>query len=313
MFDEIRNLPGCQALGVMIPFERNPMTVVVTGATGQLGRLIVESLLARGAEPTSIVAAGRQADKLAALAELGVATASIDYSDEASLAAAFAGADTVMLVSGSELGQRVAQHAAVIAAAEVAGVRRIVYTSAPQADTSTLVLAPEHKATEALIRASGLDFTILRNGWYSENYLGMLDQSDASGEIAVSVGDGRVASASRADYADAAAVVLLGEGHGGAVYELSGDVAWNFSDLAAAFSDILGRDIPFRAISTDEHIDEMTAAGLPPEAVQFIAVLDANIRDGVLAETSGDLARLIGRPTTPLLQGLRTARGILVG
>jgi NAD(P)H dehydrogenase (quinone) len=294
------------------------MSVVVTGATGHLGRLIVESLLSRGADPASIVAAGRQADKLAALAELGVATVQIDYSDAESLAAAFASADTVMLVSGSELGQRVAQHAAVITAAQAAGVSRIVYTSAPQADTSTLILAPEHKATEELIRASGLDFTILRNGWYSENYLGMLEQSDASGEIAVSVGDGRVASASRADYADAAAVVLLGaahEGaaHDGAVYELSGDVAWNFSDLAAAFGDILGRDIPFRSISTAEHIAEMTAAGLPSDAVQFIAVLDANIRDGLLAETSGDLARLIGRPTTPLLQGLRTARGILVG
>ncbi|GAA3891429.1 SDR family oxidoreductase [Leifsonia kafniensis] len=289
------------------------MTVVVTGATGHLGRLIVESLLARGAEPTSIVAAGRQADKLAALAELGVTTASIDYSDEASLAAAFVGADSVMLVSGTEMGQRVAQHAAVITAAQAAGVGRIVYTSAPQADTSALILAPEHKATEELIRASGLGFTILRNGWYTENYLDMLDQSDASGEIAVSVGDGRVASASRADYADAAAVVLLGEGHDGATYELSGDVAWNFGDLAAAFSDILGREIPFRAISTEEHIAEMTAAGLPAGAVQFVAALDSNIRDGALEVTSGDLAQLIGRPTTPLLQGLRTARGILVG
>jgi NAD(P)H dehydrogenase (quinone) len=289
------------------------MKIVVTGATGHLGRLIVASLLARGAEPASIVAAGRQADKLAELAELGVTTAGIDYSDEASLAAAFVGADTVMLVSGSDIGQRVPQHSAVIVAALAAGVSRIVYTSAPQADTSALVLAPEHKVTEELIRASGLGFTILRNGWYTENYLGMLDQSAASGEIAASVGDGRVASASRADYADAAAVVLLGDGHDGAVYELSGDVAWNFGDLAAAFSDILGREIHFRAISTEEHIAEMTAAGVPAGSVQFVAALDSNIRDGLLAGTSGELAQLIGRPTTPLLQGLRTAKGVLVG
>jgi NAD(P)H dehydrogenase (quinone) len=288
------------------------MTIVVTGATGHLGHLIVESLLARGAEPARIVAAGRQVDKLAGLAARGVTTAQIDYSDEASLAAAFAGADTVMLVSGSEVGQRVAQHSAVIAAAKAAGVARIVYTSAPHADSSALILAPEHKATEELIRASGLNFTLLRNGWYSENYLGVLEQAEVSGEIVASVGDGRVASASRADYADAAAAVLLGEGHDGAVYELSGDVAWNFDDLAAASSDILGREIVFHALSTEEHAAALTAAGLPAPTVDFVVGLDTNIRDGLLAETSGDLSRLIGRPTTPLLQGLRTARGELV-
>ncbi|WP_022886833.1 SDR family oxidoreductase [Glaciibacter superstes] len=283
------------------------MTVVVTGATGQLGRLIVESLISRGVAPGEIVATGRQIAKIDDLADRGVKVVRIDYLDEESLATAFAGADTLMLVSASEPGSRLAQHSAAIEAAQQAGITRIVYTSAPHADTSALLLAPEHKGTEEVIRSSGLAFTILRNGWYTENYGQALEQARDTGEIVASVGDGRVASASRIDFADAAAAVIVGDGHENATYELTGDVAWTFSDLADAAAEVLGQPVVYRPVSAEEHTAILTAAGLPAGTATFVVGLDGNIRDGLLSETPGELARLIGRPTTPLADGLRAA------
>ncbi|MFT2818039.1 SDR family oxidoreductase [Leifsonia sp. A12D58] len=283
------------------------MSIVVTGATGHLGRLAVESLIQRGVAPADIVAAGRNVERLQEFAGLGVNIAAIDYSDPASLTAAFEGADTLVLVSGSEVGKRVEQHANAINAAKAAGVSRIVYTSAPHADTTSLILAPEHKATEELISASGIPFTILRNGWYTENYAQTVEQAGQSGVIIASVGQGRVASASRADYAEAIAAVLTTPGHENSVYELSGDEAWTHDDLAAAAARILGRDVVYTPLSADEHLATLTAVGLPAETAGFIVALDANIADGLLGETSGDLARLIGHPTTPLEDGLRDA------
>lgn len=283
------------------------MSYVVTGATGHLGRLVVQHLLADGVPAADIVATGRRTERLADLAEQGVRVAAVDYGRPETIAAAVEGADAVLLVSGSEVGQRVEQHRAVIEAAQGAGVRRLVYTSAPQADTSPLVLAPEHKATEEILRASGLTFTILRNGWYTENYVGDVQQAAASGEIVAAVGDGRVASAPRDDFAAAAAVVLRTEGHDDAVYELSGDVAWGFDDLAAAASEVLGRPVVFRAVTSEERRAGLLAAGLDEGTAGFVVALDENTRDGLLAGTSGDLARLIGRPTTPLADALRAA------
>lgn len=283
------------------------MSYVVTGATGHLGRLVVQHLLADGVPAAEIVATGRRTERLADLADQGVRVAAVDYARPETIAAALEGADVVLLVSGSEVGQRVEQHRAVIEAAKGAGVRRLVYTSAPQADTSPLVLAPEHKATEEILRASGLTFTILRNGWYTENYLGDVQQAAASGEIVAAVGDGRVASAPRDDFAAAAAVVLRTEGHDDAVYELSGDVAWGFDDLAAAAAEVLGRPVVFRAVTSEERRAGLLAAGLDEGTAGFVVALEENTRDGLLAGTSGDLARLIGRPTTPLADALRSA------
>jgi NAD(P)H dehydrogenase (quinone) len=280
------------------------MSLVITGATGQLGRLVVESLLARGTAASDIVATGRSIDKLADLAERGVAVAALDYTDASSVAAVVKPGDTLLLVSGSEVGQRTAQHATVIAAAKEAGVARIVYTSAPQATTSALVLAPEHKATEENLVASGVPFTILRNGWYTENYAGEIERGRENGAIVGSVGEGRVSSASRKDYADAAAVVLTEGGHDGAVYELSGDTAWNFDDLAAAIAGIVGREVVYNNLTPEEHTALLLSFGLDEGTAGFVVALDGNIRDGLLGETSGDLARLIGRPTTPLAEGL---------
>ncbi|UAJ78257.1 SDR family oxidoreductase [Leifsonia sp. ZF2019] len=284
------------------------MTIVVTGATGHLGRLTVDSLLARGVAASDIRAAGRSADRLAPLAALGVQTAVIDFEQPETLAAAFSGADAVLLVSGSDVGKRVAQHRNAIEAAEAAGVSRLVYTSAPKATDTDLVLAPEHKATEEILAASSLAVTILRNNWYTENYVGLIDQAEATGELVGSAGTGRVASASRKDYAEAAAVVLIESGHEGAVYELSGDTAWTFDELAATIGALVGREVVYRSVTAEEHASILSGAGLDEGTVGFVVALDGNIRDGALADATSTLSGLIGRPTTPLAQGLAEAR-----
>ena len=283
------------------------MSLIITGATGHLGRLVVDSLLARGIPASDIVATGRSTDKLADLAARGVTVAELDYAKPETVAAVVKAGDTLLLVSGSEPGNRFEHHAAVIDAAKAAGVARIVYTSATNATTSALVLAPDHKATEEYLVASGVPFTILRNGWYTENYAGEVEKGRENGAIVASVGDGRIASASRADYAEAAAVVLTTEGHEGQVYELSGDVSWDFDDLAAAIGGIVGREVVYTRLTPEEHSALLTSFGLDEGTVGFVVGLDGNIRDGLLGETPGVLSRLIGRPTTPMAEGLAAA------
>lgn len=274
------------------------MTLVVTGATGRLGRLAIEHLLARGTAASDILATGRDTAKLEALG-LGVRTAVADFEDPASLDAAFAGAEAILLVSGSEVGKRVAQHTAAIEAAARAGAR-LVYTSAPKATTSPLILAPEHKATEEAIAAAGLPAVILRNGWYNENYAQTVSELATTGTTLSSAGDGRVASAARSDYAEAAAVALTDASLVGTVHELSGDTAWTFDELAALVAEIAGRDASISHVSAEEHARILTEAGVPEGGVGFVVGLDANIADGLLGETDGSLARLIGHPTTEI-------------
>jgi len=283
------------------------MTIIVTGATGQLGRLVIDNLIARGVDPAEIRAAGRSAERLALLASRGVQTVVIDFEDPATLVPAFAGADALLLVSGSEVGKRMPQHTNAIDAAVAAGVGRIVYTSAPHADTTELPIAPEHKATEALLAASGIPVTILRNNWYTDNYVEPLVQARETGTVVASVGDGRIASATRNDYADAAAVVLTTPGHEGKIYELGGDVAWSFDDLAVAFSEIIGSKVVYTPIEPEEYARILRGAGLDEGTAGFVVALDQSIRNGALAEVTGDLSGLIGRPTTSLVDGLRAA------
>ncbi|GAA1405353.1 SDR family oxidoreductase [Catellatospora coxensis] len=281
------------------------MSIVISGATGQLGRLVVAALLDRGVPAEQIVAGARDESRLADLAARGVRVARFDYDDPASLPAGLTEGDTLLLVSGSEVGRRVAQHQAVIAAATAAGVARLAYTSVLNAADSPLPVAPDHVATERAIRASGLPFTLLRNGWYTENYAPALVQARAAGVVLSSAGDGRVASATRADYAAATAAALTGDGHEGAVYELSGDRAWDFDELAAAFATVLGRDVVYRRVSSDEHLKLLTEAGLDAGTAGFLVAVDRDIADGALALTTGDLSRLAGRPTTALVDALR--------
>lgn len=279
-------------------------TIAITGATGQLGRLATDALL-RTLPASDLVAVVRDGAKAVDLAGLGVAVRVAPYESRDDLVAAFDGVDRVLFISGSEAGRRLSQHQNVVDAAVQAGVGSIVYTSAPHADDTDLVLAPEHKATEEAIAASGLTSTILRNNWYTENYLATVAQAAATGRFVGSAGGGRVASASRVDFAEAAAVVLTTEGHENAVYELGGDVAWTMADLAAAISEVVGRPVTYVDLDHDSHVAALTAAGVPEATAGFVAALDANIAHGALAGPTGGISRLVGRPSTPLVDGLR--------
>lgn len=225
------------------------MTIVVTGATGHFGRHTVESLLRRGADPHEVVATGRDTDRLAAVAGLGVRTAVADYRDPASLDAALAGADRVLLVSGTDMGQRTAQHANVAAAARRAGVSLLAYTSIANAETAQMALAAEHQQTERVIRESGVPFAFLRNSWYLENYLPQLPTYLEHGVVGAA-GDGRVSAAARADYADAAAAVLLDPGSAGRAYELGGS-SFTLAELAATVAAASGREVTYTEVPPD--------------------------------------------------------------
>jgi NAD(P)H dehydrogenase (quinone) len=284
------------------------VSIVITGATGQLGRHVISSLLRLDVPLPDLVAAGRNEDKLGALRELDLATVRVDYTDPATLDEAFAGADTVLLVSSSEVGVRVPQHRNAVDAAVRAGVSRLVYTSALGADRGKLLLADEHLATEQAIADSGLPYTIVRNGWYTENFEPALRHAETTGVVLASAGDGRVASATREDYAEAIAAVLAQDGHAGQTYELSGDVAWSFDELAAALTEVLDREVTYRRLTPEQHLAELERTGVDEDTARFLVALDANIEDGALDLVTGDLSRLLGRHTTPLVDALRAMR-----
>ena len=273
------------------------MKIAVTGATGQLGRLVIEGLRAR-LPVANIVALVRNVSKAA---DLGVDTREADYTRPETLGRALAGIDTLMLISSSEVGQRVVQHRNVIDAAKAAGVKRIVYTSLLHADRSTLVsLAPEHVATESLLKASGLAVTVLRNGWYTENYTGSVGSAVAHGAFIGSAADGLIASAARADYAQAAVAVLTSAGHEGKTYELAGDAPFTLTELAAEISRQAGKAIPYRNLPQAEYAAALTAAGLPAPWPEALAAIDVEVAKGALFDEGRVLSQLIGRPTTPL-------------
>lgn len=282
------------------------MRTAIFGATGHLGTLVIDSLLERGSNPDDILALGRNQEKLAALAIRGVRTAQVDLDTETNLSEVLAGVQKVLLISTSDPGKRVPQHQAVVDAASAANVDHIVYTSLLQAPTSPLVLAPDHRATEELITASGIAATFLRNGWYTENHAQEFDLARQTGLIANSVGDGRLATAPRSDYAEAAAVVLTNPGHEGAIYELSGDATWDYTEFAQRTQDALGTPVRYQEVSPEEEREQLLAAGLDEGTAGFVGTLNASTRDNALAFSNGDLARLLGRPTEPLAQTLST-------
>ncbi|MFJ3585797.1 NAD(P)H-binding protein [Streptomyces sp. NPDC090127] len=284
------------------------MSIVVTGATGQLGRLVVDELLTR-VPAASVVAVVRDKAKAADLAERGVALRIADYSAPETLAGAFEAGDRVLLISGSEVGQRVAQHAAVIDAAKAAGVAQLAYTGILGGPEADFELAAEHRATETLILDSGLPYTFLRNGWYTENYTANLAPVLAHGAVVSNAGEGRVASAARADYAAAAAAVLAGpvEEHVNVAYELSGDVAWSLAEYAAEVARQTGQEIAYDNVPAATHEEILTGAGVPPLFAAVLVDVDRAIERGALARRTGDLSRLIGRPTTPLAETVAVA------
>ncbi len=280
--------------------------IVVTGATGQLGKLVVERLL-EVVPAGQIVAVVRDPQKAQAFAAKGVQVRQADYSRPDSLVAAFTGADKVLLVSSSEVGHRVPQHQAVTDAARAAGVKLLAYTSILNADASDLLLAKEHQLTEAYIRASGVPFTFLRNGWYTENHTGSLAAAVEHGAVLGAAKDGRFATATRADYAEAAVAVLTGEGHENKVYELGGDEPYTLTKFAAEVAQQANKPIVYKDLPQEEYAKALASFGLPEGLAHAIADADAGASRGELDTGSHDLSTLIGRPTTPLQKSIAAA------
>lgn len=279
------------------------MTFAITGATGQLGRLVINTLKTRTA-PEQIIALARNADKAA---DLGVPARAFDYDAPETLAPALDGVDTLLLISGSDIGRRVPQHAAVIDAAKAAGVQHIVYTSLLHAPTSTLGLALEHVETEMLLAASGIAHTVLRNGWYTENYTMGLPAALEHNALIGAAKDGRISSATREDYAEAAAAVLLDNALQGKTYELSGDESYTLKDLAATLSTHSGKDIPYVDMPEAEYAAALTGSGLSTDLAAFLAHCDVEASKGALFDDGTQLSVLIGRPTTPLATAVAAA------
>jgi len=278
--------------------------IVVTGATGHLGTHVVEQLIE--AVPASTVRlAVRSPDKAAAFAARGVQVAAADYTDPESLRRAFEGADKLLLISSPAVGQRAAHHGNVVNAAREVGVPWIAYTSILHADTSHSALAEEHLQTEAMLRQSGIDHVLLRNGWYTENYAENLAMPLKTGKLYGAAGEGRVAPAPRADYAAAAVAVLTGSGHADPVYELAGDTAFTLADLAAAVTAETGQKVVYVDLPETDYEQALVNAGVPGPMAHALATSDTAIAHGDLDDRSGDLSRLIGRSTTPLRDTLR--------
>jgi NAD(P)H dehydrogenase (quinone) len=272
----------------------------VTGATGQLGRLVIDRLL-ENVPANEIVASVRDttAEAATALRERGIEVRAADYTQPEMLAAAFAGVDRLLLISSSENGKRKLQHRNVIDAAKSAGVSLIAYTSILHADTSPLFLAEEHRDTETALAESDVPYVLLRNGWYSEVYTWRLPGALKAGALLGAAGNGRISSAARADYAAAAAVVLAGDDHAGKVYELAGDASFTLSDLTAVVTQAIGKEMPYRDMTPESFRSAILAAGLPEMVAKIMSDTDAGVARGALFDDSHTLSRLIGRPTTP--------------
>lgn len=273
------------------------MSVVITGASGHLGRLVVDQLLATGTPPSRIIATGRNTDKLADLAAAGVTVRRADLAEPATLDDAFAGADALLLVSTTTVGDRFDNARTAIDAAQRAGVSRIVYTSMVNASTAQMTLADAHRRSEDYLRESGVGYAILRNGWYLENYTDQLPIISQYRTLMGAGQDGRVSGAARQDLAAAAAVVLTQDGHVGATYELGG-TPFTLTELAATISDVLGIEIVYRDMPVTDYAGVLAGAGLPSEMANAVADADAGLARGELFTESEDLAQLIGRPAT---------------
>jgi NAD(P)H dehydrogenase (quinone) len=280
------------------------MTIAITGATGNFGRLVVNKLKSR-VPASNIIALARTPGKAA---DLGVQVREADYSKPETVERALAGVETLLLISSNEIGQRAVQHRNVIEAAKKAGVQWIVYTSLLHAETSAIKsLADEHLATEADLKSSGVPFTILRNGWYTENYTGSVPGAIAGGAFLGSAGAAKISSAPRADYAEAAVVVLTSNGHKGKTYELAGDQAYTLNDLAAEISRQTGKIIPYKNLSEAEYAAALAGFGLAVPVAQAYASFDTGAAQGALFDDGHQLSKLIGRPTTPLATSVANA------
>lgn len=281
------------------------MSIVVTAATGHLGTLVIDELLQR-VPAEQVVAVARNASKAAPIADRGVEVRIADYNDPDALAKAFGPGDTVLLISSSEVGNRLAQHQAVIDAAKNAGVARIAYTSILGGPDADLALAADHQATEQAILDSGLTYTFLRNGFYNEVYTEQLATQLEHGVVG-STGDGRLATASRRDFAAAAAVVLSTDGHDKTAYELNGDTDWSLAEYAAELSRQTGKEVSYDNVPGEVLLGILTGAGLPKPLAELLVDIDKGVERGLLTGRGSDLTRLIGRPTTPIADSIAAA------
>jgi NAD(P)H dehydrogenase (quinone) len=277
------------------------MKIGITGATGQLGRLVVEKMKQR-VNSDNLVALVRSPEKAF---DLGIDASPFDYGNPEAILQGLNGIDNLLLISGSEIGQRKIQHKNIIGAAQKAGVKWIVYTSLLHADTSSLSLAKEHIETEKILKDSGIPYTILRNGWYTENYMGSISGALQAGVLVGSAGDGKISSAAREDFAEAAAVVLTSDKQIGKVYELAGDESYTLKELAAEISKQTGKKIPYSNLSEDEHVEILKKQGLPEGLAQMLAGFDDGASHNDLFDDGKELSRLIGRPTISLTEAVR--------
>jgi len=282
----------------------------VTGASGHLGRLAVAELLARGVPASDVVAVVHSRGKVADLADRGVGVREADYSRPETLDAALAGVERLLLVSSSEAGQRVAHHANVIQAAQTAGTSRVVYTSMLNADNSANPLAGEHRDTERALRDADVPFTLLRNGWYTENYTDQIGRYLEAGEITGAAGTGRISAATRQDYAAAAATALLEDEAGNQTYEPGGP-AFDLPELARTITDITGTPVTYRDLTVEEYASSLQRGGLDQATAHFVAGLDASIARGDLETSSQDLAHLLGHPATRLAEVVGAAHNVV--
>ncbi|ELP5044154.1 SDR family oxidoreductase [Enterobacter ludwigii] len=278
--------------------------IAITGATGQLGQLVIEQLL-NTVPANQIVAIVRNPAKAEALSQQGITVRQGDYADESTMTSALKGVEKLLLISSSEVGQRAIQHQNVINAAKAAGVKFIAYTSLLHADKSPLGLHVEHVATEKALAESGIPYALLRNGWYTENYLASAPPALEHGVFIGAAGEGKIASATRTDYAAAAARVISGDGHAGNVYELAGDHAWTLSELAAELSKQSGKNVTYQNMSEADFAAALKGVGLPAGLADMLADSDVGASKGGLFDDSHTLSKLIGRPTTPLSESIK--------
>ena len=278
--------------------------IAITGATGQLGQHVIESLL-KTVPASQIVAIVRNPAKATALSQQGITVRQADYSDEAAFTTALQGIDKLLLISSSEVGQRAPQHRNVINAAKAAHVKFIAYTSLLHADTSPLGLADEHVATEQMLAESGIAYVLLRNGWYTENYLASAPAALEHGVFIGAAGEGKIASATRADYAAAAARVISEDGHAGKTYELAGDAGWTLSQLAGELAKQSGKKVVYQNLSEADFAAALKGVGLPAGLADMLADSDTGASKGGLFDDSHTLSKLIGRPTTSLADSVK--------
>lgn len=280
------------------------MKIAITGATGQLGQHVIQTLLAK-TNPQNIVALVRDPNKAQNLKDQGIEVRHFDYDDAKTLAPALEGIDKLLLISANEVGRRTPQHQAVIKAAQQSQVPYIAYTSLLNADTSPLGLSQEHRETEALIKASGLDYTFLRNNWYTENYLAGLSHAIESGVLYGAANDGKISSASRKDYAEAAATVLTSEGHENKTYELAGSTSFTLSELAQVISDTSGKKVQYQNLASEQYHQALIEAGLPTGLVDVIVDADVQTQTGAMFSDRHDLEQLIGRKSTTIQEQVK--------